>query len=197
MAGFVFRFFTSFVCHLRGVFNRMRMGNGNSRVKRPFKIITVFGLENSGKTTLIWNVFNKLLEDGGELTYLHLVGHDANDFHAIVVWKGKIIAICSIGDKADKNEGDDEKYIKDGVNVALDYEAELLLNTMSDFSDKPNNVLTKEVFDKMKSDYEKILVKMKIYGAYKKFKIERRDTVEKIIKQKQILSNLIINEMQK
>ena len=104
MAGFVFRFLTSFVCHLCYVFSRrLCMGNEKLRVKKPFEIITVFGPDNSGKTTLIWNVFNKLLADGGEVTYFHLLGNDANDFHAIVVWKGKIIAICSIGDKADED----------------------------------------------------------------------------------------------
>lgn len=195
MAGFVFRFLTSFVCHLRGNFNRrLCMENEKSEVKRPFKIITVFGLENSGKTTLIWNVFNKLLEEDGELTYFQLTGNDTNDFHAIVVWKGKVIAICSIGDKSD---GDDGRYIEEGIKVAIEYKAELLLNAMSDFFDETTNFLTKEIFDKMNSEYEKILDKMKVCSIYKKFKIERRDTVEKIIKQKQILCDLIIDAMQK
>ncbi len=198
MAGFVFRFLTSFVCHLCYVFSRrLCMGNEKLRVKKPFEIITVFGPDNSGKTTLIWNVFNKLLADGGEVTYFHLLGNDANDFHAIVVWKGKIIAICSIGDKADEDCKDDGKYIKDGIEVAKEYEAELLLNAVSDFFEENNTDMSKDVCAKMKDKYKRILDDEGIFWGYKKFKIEKRNTVEKIIKQKQEICNSIINAMQK
>ena len=95
------------------------------------EIITISGDENVGKTTLIWAVYNKLLADGAESVYFNIVGADAKDFHAVIVWNGKIITFCSIGDIADKKENDDWKYIEDGIEMALNHNAEILINALS------------------------------------------------------------------
>ncbi len=136
------------------------------------------------KTTLIWAIFNKLMETGGELTYFHLVGADANDFHTVVVWQGKIITICSIGDKADPESGDEWKYIKDGIQLALDKKTEILLNV---FSDECNTG---------KEKYTEILLEMKVDNPFKCFYLDKQDSVEKQIK-KQINFKLIFDELRK
>ena len=88
----------------------------------PIKIITVSGPDNSGKTTAIQKVFHKLTSDGGEITYYKACGVRLDDFHAIVVWHGKIIAFCSIGDLPDIPEDgshiDDLQNIENGIKMA-------------------------------------------------------------------------------
>lgn len=151
------------------------------------KIITVTGKENTGKTTLIWTIYNNLLENGAEITYFNLLGRDSKDFHAMVVWKGKIIAICSIGDISDNN---DEQYIKDGIEMAKEHDAEILLNALSDFIDKKNNHSI--------TIYEKLLVSLFPFSPiFHKFQLNYQSSIEKILKQKQENATLIIRELLK
>ncbi len=173
--------------------------------KCSFEIITVFGPENSGKTTLIWAVYNKLMESGGELTYFHIVGADARDFHAIVVWEGKIIALCSIGDKVDeenKPKLDDWQYVKDGIEIAKEYKAEILVNTVSDLTkkgkkdDKDEGDIQYDEKENIKS-YKKILTEKEIFYIFRKFILDRHDEIEKQTMQKQIYLKQIITLLER
>ena len=153
------------------------------------KIITVTGEENVGKTELIWTVFDKLMKSGGELTYFHIVGEDANDFHAVLVWESKIIAVCSIGDKADK-EKPVEQYIKDGIEMARRYCAEILINALSDTID--------ETYEKTKKQYQSLLNLIFTNEQLpKEFRLDRQNKIERQIKQKQENCKRIIEELKK
>lgn len=150
--------------------------------KRRFEVITVTGAENVGKTTLVWAVYNKLLADGAESVYFHIVGADAKDFHAVVIWNGKIIAFCSIGDRADKKENNNWKYIEDGIEMALNHNAEILINALS-----LNSGLTE-------GGYKNLLKKTPKIKSDKYVPIDLicQSTVEKQIQQKQIKLNELL-----
>ncbi|MDY6030436.1 MAG: hypothetical protein SPI86_01610 [Treponemataceae bacterium] len=163
------------------------------------KIITIFGDENVGKTTLVWDVFNKLMETGAELTYFHVFGADGRDFHAIVVWEGKIIAICSIGDVAyeedikDSGISEDEKsflYVKNGIDMARKYKAEILLNVVS------NSI--KEKCPDIKEKYEELLKddnqKNEVLSTVL-FERKSTDLIEVAIKKRQECRNAIIKDL--
>lgn len=156
------------------------------------RVFTVIGKPDAGKTTLIWAVYNKLMETGGELTYFHIVGADARDFHAIVVWEGKIIALCSIGDIADKKENEKEedwdawKYIKDGIEMARNHEVEILINALS-----LEGVLNEGGYkDKIISKYKNIK-----YDKEKKVSVEKFNIIEKQLQQRQIKLNEILKNL--
>ncbi len=161
----------------------------NSHVKvekKTIRIITVSGKPDAGKTTLIWAVYNKLMETGGELTYFHIVGADARDFHAIVVWEGKIIALCSIGDVADKAVKDDWRYIREGIEMARNHEVEILINALS-----LEGVLTEGGYkDKIISKYKNIK-----YDKEKNVSVEKFNIIEKQLQQRQIKLNEILKNL--
>ena len=79
------------------------------------RIITVQGDSDTGKTTLIKSILKKLLSKGAVLIFYEIKGADKQDFHAVVLWKSRIIAMCSLGDESDKK---DYKYIEDGLILA-------------------------------------------------------------------------------
>ena len=100
------------------------------------RIITVTGKRNSGKTTLVKNVYNYLVKQGAFILYYDVTGAHFEDIRAVVIWKGKVIALCSIGDYADDDFKTDDTlwpltYIKDGIDIAIKHKAEILLNTYS------------------------------------------------------------------
>ena len=84
------------------------------------KIITVIGKSNSGKTTLIKNVYNYLVNQGAFVQYYEASGEHFEDIQAVVIWKCKIIAFCSIGDYCIDNDNQTDNtptpliYIKGG-----------------------------------------------------------------------------------
>lgn len=137
----------------------------NSKKELP-KVITVTGEENTGKTTLIKFVYDVLRQSGAIVLLYEQTGAYFEDFHAVLVWNCKIIAICSIGDEADKEEKDLWKYIKDGIDLAINYNADFLINTLS-------IPIPYDNYDKIKNNKEK-----------EKHKQETKDGYEKILKQK-------------
>lgn len=155
-------------------------------------IITIFGVGNSGKTTLIKNVFNQLKDSDGEIFYYKVQGKDRNDFHAILVWRGKIIAICSIGDCADDEEKNSNdtlwklNYIKSGIVLAKEYEADILINAFS--LDNSNN-LTKENYDK--------LLSRELVTCSKEFELNMQESNIQYAKQRQQFLKIIIYELNK
>jgi len=153
---------------------------------QPLKVITIFGDNNSGKTTLINYVFTKLMETGGELTYYHIIGADTRDFHAIVIWEGLIIAFCSIGDPADEEIENKWKYIEDGIENAKKFNAEILLNAVSyNIENDMQTTINK---------YEEILNNEQ---PFKKIILDKKkdEKIEMIIKKKQNNCKSIIKDL--
>ena len=108
------------------------------------KIITLFGADKSGKTTLIDYTYNQLLSkfDGKILIGRTVEGADKKDFKALIEYSGKKIAFCSIGDPADEKHLPSE-YILSGLVFASENEADVLINAYSEsFFDIRNGVST-------------------------------------------------------
>lgn len=99
--------------------------------KKIMKVITVQGECNRGKTALVKYVFETLKQAGAEILYYKEVGAYFEDIHCVLRYDCKVIAICSIGDIADEEEKDDWKYIKDGIELAKNYAADVLINVLS------------------------------------------------------------------
>ena len=62
------------------------------------KIIVVYGASNTGKTTVISDTYNMLINMGAKVTKKQKFFTDSNDFEAVVECKEKSIAINSLGD---------------------------------------------------------------------------------------------------
>ena len=101
------------------------------------KIITVVGKDKSWKTSLITEVFEKVL-GMGTLDYFKREGEDNRDFKALIsCGENKKIAFCSIGDPADSKHLPSE-YILRGLVFASKQEADILINAYSDSFDVVN-----------------------------------------------------------
>lgn len=122
------------------------------------KVITVIGEKESGKSSYIKYIFLKLLKKGGNALFYETVGADKLDFHAIMLWKKRMIAFCSAGDV------DVHKWniIEDGVKLAEKTKSDVLINALSttDFTVSDYEL-------KYNIDYEQIPVK-KYLSRYKK-----------------------------
>lgn len=93
------------------------------------RIITVMGDSDIGKTTTIKDALVKLLSKGAVLIFYKVIGADNQDFHAVVLWKSRVIALCSLGDSDDKNGG--FEFVVEGLNLAKRYNADVLVNALS------------------------------------------------------------------
>lgn len=93
------------------------------------RIITVMGDSDIGKTTAIKDTLAKLLSKGAVLIFYKIIGADNQDFHAVVLWKSRVIALCSLGDSDDKNGG--FEFVVEGLNLAKQYNADVLVNALS------------------------------------------------------------------
>lgn len=91
------------------------------------KIITIQGKSNSGKTTLIRNIFLKLLKKDAEIIFFENRGDKKQDFHAVIIWKSRTIAFCSAGDI----DTPDWNIIEEGLNLFVKYNANILINALS------------------------------------------------------------------
>lgn len=84
------------------------------------KIIAIKGTKNTGKTTTIKNILQKLCSmKGANLDEYHPAGGDKCDFDAVLTINGKIVVIRSYGDGI--------TYIRDGLKFANDKNADVLL----------------------------------------------------------------------
>ncbi len=131
----------------------------DNKKKLP-KIITVTGENNTGKTTLIKFVYDSLKQAGANILFYEQIGAYFEDFKSVLVWNCKIIAIYSIGDEADEKEKAAWKYIKDGIDFAINYNADFLINALS-FPIPYNN------YDKITDDAKKEKLKQKTKDEYK------------------------------
>lgn len=95
------------------------------------KIITLKGKSDSGKTTAITNIFNKLKENGAVVQFFERTGANNKDFTALITYNNKKIAFCSIGDIADKGHSPIE-YIMNGINFAYERNADIFINAITE-----------------------------------------------------------------
>lgn len=95
------------------------------------KIITLKGKSNSGKTTAITNIFEKLKGKGAVVQFFERTGADNKDFIALITYNNKEIAFCSIGDVADEGDSPIE-YIMNGINFAYERNADIFINAFSE-----------------------------------------------------------------
>lgn len=85
------------------------------------KVITIEGGKDAGKTTLVRNVLRRLVSEGAEVVFYEAGGYLYPDFHAVVIWRGRKITLCSIGDSI--------TYIREGIKRAKENSSDILLNT--------------------------------------------------------------------
>jgi molybdopterin-guanine dinucleotide biosynthesis protein len=83
------------------------------------KIIALLGPADSGKTTTINLVYNKVLAAGGISTLWHAIAGRAGDFEAVVDFKGQKVAFYSDGDYANKTKDIIRKYDAAKVDVMI------------------------------------------------------------------------------
>lgn len=63
------------------------------------RIIVVYGVGSTGKTTVINDIYNNLTKNGATLIKTKKkVGGNPKDFEAVISYKGKSIAFLSMGD---------------------------------------------------------------------------------------------------
>ncbi|MBP3366673.1 MAG: hypothetical protein J6K96_06715 [Treponema sp.] len=63
------------------------------------KIITIYGDGNTGKTTVINDIYDTLINTGATVKHnKKQIGGNQNDFTAVLSYKGKNIAFLSMGD---------------------------------------------------------------------------------------------------
>lgn len=89
--------------------------------EKTMKVITIEGDKNAGKTTLVRHVLRRLVNEGAEVVFYEACGYLYPDFHAVVIWRGRKITLCSIGDLI--------TYIRDGIKRAKTTLSDILLNT--------------------------------------------------------------------
>ena len=92
------------------------------------EIITIFGDQNTGKTTLITSLFHHLVFLGATFS-CKFIGRDKRDIQAKIIYNNKTITFYSIGDYANKKKP--EKYIQDGFNFAKNEKSDYYINAYS------------------------------------------------------------------
>lgn len=153
------------------------------------KILTIIGKENSGKTTLIKDLFNYLKQNEAFMLYYKVTGAHYEDFHSVLICKGKVIAFCSIGDYADDDvyDANDKlwplKYIEEGLKLALEYSADILINT------RTSNL--------NETDYKLLLQKIVKNENYISYKMKDNVFQKDCIKHNQKIFTSIFEEIQK
>lgn len=108
------------------------------------KIITIKGKKNSGKTTTIRNIYQKLtVMKGSKILEYVPAGFDKTDFDAIVSVKNNIVVIRSYGDGI--------SYVRTGLQYAKSKEANFFINAWNSDLDKDHNIFdelpTAEIHD--------------------------------------------------
>ena len=141
------------------------------------RIITVIGKSDTGKTTFIKYVYEKLINDGAELIFYKKTGRFYDDFYALVYWKEMPIALCSIGDKSAKSDCEFDKgltiknkklaYIQRGIEMAIRFHSKFLINALNE-DEISENEYKKLLKEYQIADYEPFkltVVKGEAYSA--------------------------------
>jgi len=93
------------------------------------KIITIKGGKNSGKTTTLRNIYQKLtVMKGSKLLEFTPAGFDKTDFDAVVSVRGTIVVIRSYGDGI--------SYVRTGLKYAESKNASFFINAWNSDLDK-------------------------------------------------------------
>lgn len=149
-------------------------------------IITVIGDENSGKTTLLRQLYLNLCY-GKDLTKLISYepdGFDRCDFFSLLSVKNKVIAIKTLGDKNDETKAGDFAWVKDGIERAQTAKADILINALSTNLQEGKN----------KGVYNTLLPKGATFISYK---LQTGQSVgEKVVEEEKLLA-AIIKELKK
>ena len=119
------------------------------------KVITLKGDTQTGKTQIITEVFKDLIVQGAKEKIFQEEGKDRKDFKALLTFKEKNIAFCSIGYIADYGHVESE-YILSGIEFASKNTADVLINAYTTpFSEFPESIYERIIG---KSNYNPILV---------------------------------------
>ena len=77
------------------------------------KILVVYGEGNTGKTTVVNDIYNELINKGAAVVVARKkIGGDINDFTGVLEYKGKKIGFLSMGDFRKKVDEYVSKYKK-------------------------------------------------------------------------------------
>ncbi len=83
------------------------------------KVIIIKGKSNVGKTTTIRHIFETLIESGAEVKNYNTEGHLYTDFFSTLEYKGKRIAINSLGDLITTIRGSRDKAIAAASDIFI------------------------------------------------------------------------------
>ena len=148
------------------------------------KIYTISGCSNTGKTTFIKYVYERLINEGADLIFYKKTGRFYDDFYALVYWNQMSIALCSIGDKSTKSDCQFDKglkinneklaYIQRGIEMATRFHADFLINTRNEdeISENKYKSLLKEY---QISDYEPFHLKSVTSEPYSALNVKETD----------------------
>ncbi len=154
--------------------------------EKKMKVVTVIGKENTGKTTLIKYTLDMLVKSGAFVLYYDVTGAGLDDIRAVVIWNGKVISFCSIGDEADddeENENDELwqlSYVKQGIEIAQKNKADIIVNVCN---------------CKIKNKYKTLLANMLGSENYTPYEIKEKDDAKEQIIQMQNAYNEILRKL--
>ena len=97
------------------------------------RIITIKGEQNSGKSTLIRNLYQHLtkIKNIKIITYTP-AGYDRTDFDAVLSITNKIVVLRSYGDKI--------SYVREGLENANSKNADVFINAWTDSLDEKYDI---------------------------------------------------------
>ena len=165
---------------------RSKIPHAKEAKEKQMKIITVVGNTNTGKTTLIKYTFDMLVRNGAFVLYYDVTGAKLDDIRAVVIWNGKVISFCSIGDEADDDIEDENdffwrlSYIRDGIKIATSHKAEIFLNACN---------------LSLKDDYKTLLTSMIGSDSYECCKLEEKNSGTDFVMQTQKKYNELLEKM--
>ena len=157
-------------------------------------VITMVGKSNTGKTTFIKYIYEKLLNDGAELIFYKKTGRFYDDFYALVYRNKMAIALCSIGDKSTETDCKFDKglainnkrlaYVQRGIEMATRFHAEFLINTLNeeDISVNEYKNLLKEYQIESYESFQMSRVNSEAYSALSVKEMDYNKLLQKILK---------------
>lgn len=158
-------------------------------IEKKLKVITITGDQNTGKTTLVKDLYKYLVNQNAFIRFYEAAGAFFEDFNAVVIYHGKVISLCSIGDFSSEGyEEDDElgalEYVKVGIEIAKKYEVDILVNTRTSTNMAEN-------------DYKKLLRNEIGDDSYISFSMKTNAYQSECIKFNQSVMASILKEIKK
>lgn len=152
-------------------------------------VITITGNKNTGKTSLIKDLYRYLVSQNAFIRFYEATGAYLEDFNAVVIYHGKEISLCSIGDfSAEGYERDGDlgalEYIKYGIEIATNYKADILVNVRTSTNMTEN-------------DYKQLLRNEIGNDSFKSFSMKTDMLQSECIKFNQSIIDSILKEIEK